>query len=68
MWLVVKGHPRLIIGEKEIQANPGEEFEIGEGVHHQIKAVDDEVQIVEISFGEFDETDIVRLKDKYGRV
>lgn len=68
MWIVIKGHPSLIIGDKEIQANPGEEFEIEQGVEHQIKAGSDEVQIVEISFGEFDETDIVRLKDKYGRV
>jgi mannose-6-phosphate isomerase len=28
----------------------------------------DEVRVLEISFGEFDEDDIVRLDDVYGRV
>lgn len=67
-WRVLKGHPRLIVGDKTMEGNPGDEFEIPEGFQHQIFGVDDEVEILEISFGDFDENDIVRLKDKYGRV
>lgn len=67
-WRILKGHPHIVVGGKEVDANPGDEFEIGEGMQHQICGVDDEVEIMEISFGNFDENDIVRLKDKYGRV
>jgi len=34
---------------------------------HQLEAKDDDVQFLEIAFGNFDEEDIVRIKDKYGR-
>ncbi len=66
-WRILKGHPRLVIGEKKVEANPGDEFEITEGLQHQISANDDEVEVLEISFGDFDEQDIVRITDKYGR-
>ncbi len=67
-WRILSGHPSLIIGEKQIEAKPGDEFEISADIQHQIKAVADEVQVLELSFGDFDENDIVRIKDKYGRV
>ena len=67
-WRVLKGHPYILIGDKSIDANPGDEFEIPENIQHQISAKEDEVEILEISFGNFDENDIVRIKDKYGRV
>lgn len=66
--VVIVGHPKIIIGEKEILAKPNDEYIIGKGVKHKISAIDDEVKILEISFGDFDEDDIVRLEDKYGRV
>jgi mannose-6-phosphate isomerase len=37
-------------------------------VHRLSTAGESEVRILEISFGEFDEEDIVRLDDVYGRV
>jgi mannose-1-phosphate guanylyltransferase/mannose-1-phosphate guanylyltransferase/mannose-6-phosphate isomerase len=67
-WKVLSGHPTLTIGEEKVEALPGDEFEILEKMKHQISAPKDEVQILEISFGNFDETDIVRISDKYGRV
>ena len=66
-WKVLSGHPRLVIGDKTIEAKPEDEFEIPETIQHQIIGVDDEVKILEIAFGDFDENDIVRIKDKYGR-
>lgn len=67
-WKVISGHPTLIVGDNRISANPDDEFEIVQGMQHQIISDDDEVKILEISFGDFDENDIHRLKDKYGRV
>jgi len=66
-WRVMHGNPDLIIGDNKIDAKIGDEFEIPENVKHKISAKDDVVHILEISFGDFDEKDIVRLEDKYGR-
>ncbi|MDP2629717.1 MAG: phosphomannose isomerase type II C-terminal cupin domain [Candidatus Harrisonbacteria bacterium] len=66
-WLVLSGHPRITLGEEIIDANPGDEFSIEAKTKHRIEGVSDEVKVLEISFGEFDEKDIVRLDDKYGR-
>jgi mannose-6-phosphate isomerase-like protein (cupin superfamily) len=69
-WKVIKGAPTIIIGDKEITAKEDEEFSIPKGEEHRIeaKAGDTETQILEISFGKFDEEDIERIDDKYGRV
>jgi mannose-6-phosphate isomerase-like protein (cupin superfamily) len=45
----------------------GDEFFIPKETVHQIKTSDSSVSILEIAFGNFDENDIVRLKDKYNR-
>ncbi len=66
-WKVLSGHPRLTLGENIIDANTLDEFEVAEKVNHRISAPKDDVMILEISFGNFDEDDIVRLDDKYGR-
>jgi len=65
---IIKGNPTVIIGDKSIEAKANDEFDIPRGVQHQIIANDNEVQVLEISFGDFDEEDIVRIKDKYGRI
>jgi len=67
-WRVLSGNPTITIGDKEFTAKKGDEFIVEKGENHRISAEDTEARILEISFGEFDENDIVRLKDKYGRV
>ena len=67
-WKVLSGHPQLTIGEDVHEASPDDEFTIPAEVKHQIAAPSDDVVILEISTGYFDEDDIVRLEDKYGRV
>lgn len=66
-WRVLAGHPTITIGKKQFQANPGEEFTIEKTEAHRLEATNDAVQILEIAHGVFDEQDIVRLEDKYGR-
>jgi len=66
-WHILSGNPIIIIGEKKINAKPGDEFTIEERELHQVEATDKAVQFLEIAFGDFDEDDIVRIKDKYGR-
>lgn len=67
-WRVLSGTPTVIIGNEKINAKEGDEFTVEKGEQHRISAKDSEARILEISFGEFDEDDIVRVKDKYGRI
>ncbi len=66
-WKVIKGSPDVVIGNENHSASEGEEFFIGVNTNHRISAPKDNVVILEISKGEFDENDIVRVEDKYNR-
>jgi mannose-6-phosphate isomerase-like protein (cupin superfamily) len=66
-WKVLSGSPEITLGDKVFQAKVGDEFEITPKTNHRIRATDEDVQILEISAGEFVEDDIIRLEDKYGR-
>jgi mannose-6-phosphate isomerase-like protein (cupin superfamily) len=67
-WVVLLGSPLVTVGEEIKRAAVGDEFFIPLKANHRIEAVDDNVQILEMAFGDFDENDIVRLDDNYGRV
>lgn len=66
-WRVLSGHPLVTIGKTTKSANPGDEFTIEKMQSHKLEAQNDEVRVLEIAFGNFDEEDIIRLEDKYGR-
>ncbi len=66
-WKIVIGSPTIVIGDDVFDSKPGDEFTVQVGVKHRISAPNDDVVILEISKGEFDEDDIVRLEDVYGR-
>lgn len=66
-WKILSGHPVVTTGEQKIKANPGDEFKIEKLQPHRLEAEDETVQVLEIAFGNFDESDIIRLEDKYGR-
>ncbi|MFZ4500320.1 MAG: phosphomannose isomerase type II C-terminal cupin domain [Minisyncoccia bacterium] len=67
-WRVLSGTPRITIGERVVEAKAGDEFTISATVAHRIEAVGADTELLEIARGVFDEEDIVRLEDKYGRV
>jgi mannose-6-phosphate isomerase len=61
LWVVLDG--------KVLHPEPEEKLFIPrETVHRLSSESEGEVRILEISFGEFEEEDIVRLEDVYGRV
>lgn len=66
-WRVLAGHPLVTVGDKAVHSKPGEEFFIEKTEPHRLEAPEDAVQILEIAHGIFDENDIIRLEDKYGR-
>jgi len=66
-WRVVEGKGKVIVGSSKKTASVGKEFFIKKGQLHQIIGSPHGVKVLEISFGKFDEKDIVRVKDKYNR-
>lgn len=66
-WRILVGEPDITIDGKTVRAKPGDEFEILTKEEHRIQASTNDVEVLEISRGKFDETDIVRIEDKYGR-
>jgi mannose-6-phosphate isomerase-like protein (cupin superfamily) len=66
-WKVLHDKPLIIIRDETINGADGHEFLIPRGTKHRIIADGTAVKLLEISFGSFDEKDIVRLEDKYKR-
>lgn len=66
-WRILTGDPEVTVGDKVTKAKIGDEFEVSPGVNHRIQASVNDVEVLEISRGEFDENDIARIEDKYGR-
>lgn len=66
-WRVVSGSPQIIISESTYEAKEGDEFNVPIEAKHRISAPNDDVVILEIATGSFDEEDIVRVEDKYNR-
>jgi mannose-6-phosphate isomerase len=67
-WRIIQGNPTVIIGGKKVSAGIDDEFFVDKHVEHRIAADKDTVVFLEISLGHFDEDDIVRLEDRYGRI
>jgi mannose-6-phosphate isomerase len=67
-WKMIEGEAIFEINGKKIEAKMGDEVNIDTKVTHRLVGKNKPAKILEISFGEFDENDIVRLEDDYGRV
>jgi mannose-1-phosphate guanylyltransferase/mannose-6-phosphate isomerase len=69
LWIVLDEGARIEIGEEVLEPDSAEKIFIPRGTVHRLSAIDErEVRILEISCGEFDEENIIRLEDLYGRV
>ena len=68
MWAVLDANLSIEIGNKVVQASPGEEFIIPAEETHRIRNVGDRRgRILEIAYGYTTEDDTQRLEDAYGR-
>lgn len=52
---------------KKIKVKEGDLVKIGKRVPHRILAGKKKTRVLEVSFGDFEEKDEVRIEDKYGR-
>ena len=67
-WHIISGTGTATIDKDRIEIVAGKDFFIPKGTSHRIEASDKDVVFLEISYGTFDENDIVRTEDNYGRV
>ena len=69
LWVVLDPGARIELDGEVLSPGPGEKLYVPRGTVHRLSAGGEEpVRVLEVSFGEFDEDDIVRLEDVYGRV
>ena len=68
LWVVLDPGGRVEMDDEVIYPEPGEKLYVPRGMVHRLSAGrEGPVRVLEVSFGGFDEEDIVRLKDVYGR-
>jgi mannose-6-phosphate isomerase len=68
LWVVLDAGACVELDGKILHPEPGEKLFIPRETVHRLSSVGErEARVLEISFGDFDEDDIVRLDDVYGR-
>ena len=66
-WRILDNSVKVTLGNKTFKVKKGEEVFIKKGTLHRIEGLDKEANLLEISFGKFDENDITRIQDDFGR-
>lgn len=66
-WRILSGSGTITQNGQVREARPGSEFWITNGTEHRMEGGPEGLTFLEISFGEFDEGDIIRIEDRYGR-
>lgn len=67
-WYIIAGSGYAHIGDERKVAQPRDKFFVPRTTIHRLEGGEqEEMSLLEIALGMFDENDIVRLEDKYGR-
>jgi mannose-6-phosphate isomerase len=67
LWVALDPGLTFRIGEEEHAAEVGEPHLVPAGTIHRVHGGERAGRFLEVAFGEFDEDDIERLEDAYGR-
>ena len=67
-WRVIRGSGFMEIGGTKHDVLEGDEYSAPAETKHRFGAGPSGLEVLEISLGDFDENDIVRYDDKYGRI
>lgn len=67
-WRILSGSGVVTVGQSRNDAASGMQFFIHTKEAHRAEAGPDGLQFLELAFGQFDEQDIARIEDRYGRV
>lgn len=66
-WRVIDGSGTITLDGANHAATVGQDFFTPRGTEHRVTGGPEGISFLEIAFGEFDEKDITRLEDRYGR-
>ncbi|MEK7144918.1 MAG: phosphomannose isomerase type II C-terminal cupin domain [Patescibacteria group bacterium] len=66
-WRILSGTGYITLDQNRKATHTGESFFSPVGHEHRMEADPDGLTFLEIAFGDFDEKDIKRIEDKYGR-
>jgi mannose-1-phosphate guanylyltransferase/mannose-1-phosphate guanylyltransferase/mannose-6-phosphate isomerase len=66
-WYIISGNGYAIVDGQEIRLNVGDSCFVKREIKHRIQGGSEVLKMIELAYGDFDEKDIVRLEDKYGR-
>jgi mannose-6-phosphate isomerase len=67
LWVMLDDGLVVQIGEDTFDTVAGDEHLVPRGVTHRVSAPQQGGRFLEVAFGRFDEDDIERLEDRYGR-
>lgn len=68
LWVMLDEGATVEIGDLKSALNRGEKIFVPRGVKHRIYSANNKVRVLEISFGIFNENDIIRYEDDFGRI
>lgn len=66
-WRVIAGSGIITLGDTDHKAKAGDDFFSRRNTPHRVTGGPEGLSFLEIAFGTFDESDIHRLEDRYGR-
>ena len=67
-WHILSGKGLITVGDNTSDIIVGENYFVPRKSLHRIESTEEDVSLLEIAYGSFDENDIVRIEDKYDRV
>lgn len=67
-WRIIKGSGTIHIGDTNHDAKEGDVFFSPRHTEHRATGGPEGLTFLEIAFGEFEESDITRIDDRYGRI
>lgn len=66
-WHVISGNGFALIGDERKNLSAGTDCFVPRETKHRLEGGSEPLVLLELAFGDFDEHDIVRLEDRYGR-
>ena len=67
-WRILIGSGVVTVGDKKTNVKAGDDFFVARGIKHRVSGGPQGLMFLEIALGDFDENDITRFEDRYGRI
>ena len=67
-WYFLDNPAKIVVGNKTIVVKAGDSIVVNKGIKHRVIGLNKKARFLEIAFGKFNESDIIRLEDDFKRV